>query len=87
MNKEKTISKDLEIKLENWNNLNSWACNLEDAIQALLKEKHRDYSWAIMSLVSEHANICGLREVALYEMRPFGVENKDEALRLACNNF
>lgn len=87
MNKEKTISKEMEIKLEEWNNLNSWACNIEDAIQELLKEKNRDFSWAIMSLVSEHANICGLREVALHEMRPFGVEDKDDALRLACKTF
>lgn len=84
---EKKISRELEIKLESWNNLNSWACNIEDAIQKLITEKNRDYSWAIMSLVSEHANICGQRAIALHEMRPLGVEDAEAALALAAKTF
>ncbi len=70
-------------KVEEWNNLNNCAVNIEEAITTL-SEMKRDYSWTISHLVSDLVKTVEARTRALDEMKPYGVENSLEAVLYAC---
>jgi len=73
-------------KLEEWNNYNSCACDIEDAIATLAGMK-RDHSWVIAHLVSDLVKTVEARTRALDEMKPYGVYDYEEAVSLACKAF